>query len=349
MIKRRFTREVKVGNVKIGGDSPVSIQSMTKTRNTLDIIREVKELESAGCDIVRIAVPDRESAKRIKRIKRETSLPIVADIHYDYKLALLSIECGANKIRINPGNIGGRGKINEIAMSASRHNIPIRVGINSGSLEKDILQKYGRPTPDGLVESAIRNVKILEDAGFYDIVISMKSPDVLTTIESYKLLSQKVNYPFHLGVTEAGFGNPGVIKSSIGIGTLLYVGIGDTIRVSLTGPSTDEVKVAKEILKSLGLSDSSPTLISFPTCGRCEIDIEKIAKEVEKRLLEIKRPLKIAVMGCTVNGPGEAREADFGITGGKGVGIIFKRGKVMKKVKESELVDSLMEMIENDK
>jgi (E)-4-hydroxy-3-methylbut-2-enyl-diphosphate synthase len=349
MIKRRFTKEVRVGNVKIGGDSPVSIQSMTKTRNTLDIVREVKELESCGCDIVRIAIPDEESAKRIKIIKKETSLPIVADIHYDYKLALLSIDYGADKIRINPGNIGGREKINAIAMSAREHNIPIRVGVNSGSLEKGILQKYGSPTPEALVESAIRNVKILEDARFYDIVISMKSSDVKTTIESYKLLSQKVNYPFHLGVTEAGFGNPGIIKSSIGIGTLLYTGIGDTIRVSLTGPSTDEVKVGREILKSLGLSDSSPTLISCPTCGRCEIDIEKIAKEVEKRLIKIKKPLKIAVMGCMVNGPGEAREADFGITGGKGVGVIFKKGKVIKKVKESELVDSLMEMIEGNK
>ena len=342
------TKKIKIGNVYIGGDSKVAVQSMTNT-DTRDIeatIRQILKLEEAGCDIVRCAVPDMVAANAIKNIMEGIHIPLVADIHFDYRLALKSIENGISKLRINPGNIGSIDKIKLVADAAKEKGIPIRIGVNSGSLEKDILQKYGNVCAQALVESALRHVKILENLNFYDIVISIKSSDVATMIQSYKLLSGKVDYPLHLGVTEAGTTWRGTIKSSIGIGALLAEGIGDTIRVSLTGDVVDEVKVGIEILKSLGYIDDGIKFVSCPTCGRTQINLIAIANEVEKRLEHCKKNIKIAIMGCVVNGPGEAREADIGIAGGKGVGIIFKKGEIIKIVKEEDLVEELIREVD---
>jgi len=341
---RKKTKEVRIGNIYIGGNNPIAVQSMTNT-DTKDIkktVNQIRDLQNAGCDIVRVAVLDFEAANAIKEIKKEINIPIVADIHFNYRLAIEAIKNGADKIRINPGNIGGEDKLKLVADAAKDSGIPIRVGVNSGSLEKDILNKYGGVTAEGIVESALKSVSLLEKCGFYDIVISLKTSNVPLTIESYKLISEKVNYPLHVGVTEAGTSCSGTIKSSIGIGTLLYMGIGDTIRVSLTGNPLEEVKVGKQILKSLGLSKGGVEIISCPTCGRTKINLIDLAKKVENATANIKEDIKIAVMGCAVNGPGEAKEADIGIAGGAGEGLIFKHGKVLKKVPEDRLFDEFM-------
>lgn len=343
------TRKIKVGNVYIGGDSRVSIQSMTNTdtRNTEATLDQIRALYNAGCEIIRCAVPDMIAAEAIKEIVKYSPIPVVADIHFDYKLALKSIENGVAALRINPGNIGNIERVRMVVEAAKENNIPIRIGVNAGSLEKKLLEKYGEPTAEALVESALDHVKILEELEFYDIVISIKSSNVKMMIAAYRLMSSKCDYPLHLGVTESGTPFKGAIKSSIGIGTLLAEGIGDTIRVSLTSDPIEEIKVAKEILRDLDLREGGLEFISCPTCGRTEIDLIKIAQEVEKRLEGIKKDIKVAVMGCIVNGPGEAREADIGIAGGIGEGIIFKKGKIIKKVKEEDLVEELMKEIES--
>ena len=347
-IRARKTRKIKVGNIYIGGDSKIAVQSMTST-DTRDVeatVAQILQLEEAGCNIVRCAVPDMIAAHAIKDIVKRIHIPLVADIHFDYRLALKSIENGVSKLRINPGNIGSIDKIKLVAKAASDKKIPIRIGVNSGSLEKDILEKYGHVCAEALVESALRHVEILESLNFYDIVISIKSSDVVMMIESYKLISGKVDYPLHLGVTEAGTTWRGTIKSSVGIGALLALGIGDTIRVSLTGEVVDEVKVGIEILKSLGYIEEGIKFISCPTCGRTQINLIKIANEVEKRLANCQKNIKIAIMWCAVNGPGEAREADIGIAGGNGIGLIFKKGEIIKTVKEEELVEELLREID---
>ncbi len=345
---RKLTRKIAVKDIYVGGDSKVSIQSMTNT-DTRDVeatLAQIRALMVAGCDIIRLAVPDMEAAEALKEITRQIPIPVVADIHFDYRLALKSIENGIAKLRINPGNIGNREKVHELARACKDKNIPIRIGVNSGSLEKDILEKYGKVTAEGLVESALRHVKLLEEADFYDIIISIKSSNVMTMMESYRLLSTKVDYPLHLGVTEAGTLYKGTIKSSIGIGGLLSEGIGDTIRVSLTGDPIEEIKVAREILKATGHLKAGIEFVSCPTCGRTQIDLIGIANQVEEALKDSKKQIKVAVMGCIVNGPGEAREADIGIAGGNGMGMIFKKGVIIKKVKEEELVAALLEEIE---
>jgi (E)-4-hydroxy-3-methylbut-2-enyl-diphosphate synthase len=346
-MNRVKTRKVKIGNIYIGGDAPITVQSMTNTdtRNAKETVDQIHNLEKAGCDIIRCAVPDIEAAESIKEIVEHINIPLVADIHFDYKLALKSIENGVSALRINPGNIGSIDRVREVAKAAKEKIIPIRIGVNSGSLKKDILNKYGNVCPEALVESALEHINILESVNFEDIVISIKSSNVMQMVESYRMISQKINYPIHLGVTEAGTIWRGTLKSSIGIGTLLCEGIGDTIRVSLTGDPTEEVRVGREILKSIGYLKEGIEFISCPTCGRTQIDLISIAEKVEKKLVNYNKNLKVAVMGCVVNGPGEAREADIGIAGGNGEGLIFKKGKIIKKVKEEELVDELIELI----
>ena len=347
-MERKIKRMVKAKDLIIGGTSPVIIQSMTNT-DTRDIektLEQINKLKDEGCQLVRCAVPDMVACDALKEITKRSPLPIVADIHFDYRLALKAIENGVAKLRINPGNIGSIDRVEAVVKKAKENNIPIRIGVNSGSLEKDILERDGKPTAKGLVESALRHVKILEELNFYDIVISIKSSNVPMMIEAYRLINDKVNYPLHLGVTESGTVFKGTIKSSVGIGTLLAEGIVDTIRVSLTSDPVEEIKVAKELLRSLGLIDEGIEFISCPTCGRTEINLIKIAEEVEERLQKCNKKIKVAVMGCVVNGPGEAREADIGIAGGKGVGIIFKKGEIIKKVKEEELVEELIKEIE---
>ncbi|GAA0683106.1 flavodoxin-dependent (E)-4-hydroxy-3-methylbut-2-enyl-diphosphate synthase [Clostridium cadaveris] len=348
-MKRKETRKIKVGNIFLGGDAPISVQSMTNTdtRDVAATINQIKDLEKAGCDIIRCAVPDLRAAEAIKDIVKGISIPLVADIHFDYNLALESMKNGVSALRINPGNIGSKERVKIVANYAKDRGIPIRIGVNSGSLEKDILNKYGSPTSEALCESALRHVEILNECDFNDIVISIKSSNVNKMIESYRLVSSKCNYPLHLGVTEAGTIWRGTIKSSIGIGTLLSEGIGDTIRVSLTGDPTDEVKVGKEILKATGNLKEGIEFISCPTCGRTQINLIKIAKEVEDKLADVNKNIKVAVMGCVVNGPGEAKEADIGIAGGNGEGLIFKKGIIVKKVKEENLVQELLKEIEN--
>ena len=347
-MKRRDTRKIKVGNIYIGGDSKIAVQSMTNT-DTRDIeatVNQILRLEKAGCDIVRCAVPDMEAAEAIKEIVKRVNIPVVADIHFDYRLAIKAMENGISKLRINPGNIGSRDRVEKVVEIAKEKNIPIRIGVNAGSLEKGILEKYGRACPEALVESALEHVKILESLDFHDIVISIKSSNVNEMIESYRLMSSKVDYPLHLGVTEAGTIFQATVKSSVGIGSVLSEGIGDTLRVSITGDVEEEVKVGREILKSLGYIDDGIKFVSCPTCGRTEINLIDIANEVEEKLSSVKKNIKVAVMGCVVNGPGEAKEADIGIAGGKGCGIIFKKGQIIKKVKEEELVSELMKEID---
>lgn len=348
-MKRRETRKIKLGDIYIGGDSALSVQSMTNTdtRDADATIAQIKELEDAKCDIIRVAVPDLKAAEALRRIKDSIRIPLVADIHFDYRLALASIGSGVDGLRINPGNIGDESRIRAVVEAASDRGIPIRIGVNSGSLERDVLSKYGAVTAEGLVESALRNVRILEKFKFRDIVISLKSSDVMEMIEAYRLISKQVDYPLHLGVTEAGTPYAGVIKSSIGIGGLLAEGIGDTIRVSLTGSPAEEVRAGRQILKSLGMIRDGAEIISCPTCGRTSIDIIGIANEVERRLSGTGKRIKVAIMGCAVNGPGEAREADIGIAGGIGEGLIFKKGKIIRKVPESSIVQELMKEIEN--
>lgn len=345
---RKPTRKVKVGSIYVGGDSPISIQSMTNTdtRDIKSTLNQINKLDKIGCDIIRCAVPDMEASEALKIITKESKIPVVADIHFDYKLALESIKNGVDALRINPGNIGSMERVKMVAEAAKEKSIPIRIGVNSGSLKKDILDKYARVCPEALVESALQHVSILEKCNFNDIVISIKSSNVMQMIESYRLISEKVNYPLHLGVTEAGTTFRGTIKSSVGIGTLLAEGIGDTIRVSITGDPLQEIKIGKEILRSLGYVNEGIEFVSCPTCGRTNIDLISIAEEVEKRLLNCNKNIKVAVMGCVVNGPGEAREADIGIAGGKGEGLIFKKGEIIKKVKEEDIIDELIKEIE---
>lgn len=347
-IKRKKTRVVKIGNVSVGGDNPIAIQSMcnTKTADVNSTVKQIIDLENEGCEIIRVAVPDMAAAEALGEIKRRIHIPLVADIHFDYRLALKAIEMGIDKLRINPGNIGGEDRVKAVVEAAKARNIPIRIGVNSGSLEKDILEKYGEVTPEGLVESAMRHVKILEKLDFYDIVISIKASNVPFSLRTYSLLSEEVDYPIHLGITESGTEWSGTIKSAVGIGAILAMGIGDTIRVSLTGDPIEEVRVAKAILKDLGLRKFGVEFVSCPTCGRTCIDLIGLANKVEKLCSNINKDIKVAVMGCAVNGPGEAREADIGIAGGKGYGLIFKKGEIVKKLPESELLNALMEEIE---
>ncbi len=344
---RRNSNEVKIGNLKIGGNNPILVQSMLSIPS-YDIENSVKQalnLKKAGCEILRIAIPDMESVKLIDAIKSRVDIPLVADIHFDYKLALDSVAAGIDKIRINPGNIGSEDKINEVAKACKSKNIPIRIGVNSGSVEKKILAKYSGPTPEAMCESAIYNAKLLEKFDFNDIVISIKSSSVNNMVKGYRLIAEKCSYPLHLGVTEAGTLTMGTIKSAIGIGSLLLDGIGDTIRVTLTDEPTEEVKAGFNILKALELRNNGITFISCPTCGRTRIDIIKIAKETQHLLRNNKSNIKVAIMGCVVNGPGEAKEADIGIAGGDGYGIIFKKGKIFKKVEEENLVTELISEI----
>lgn len=347
-MNRVQTQKIKLGKISIGGDSKVTIQSMTNTdtRDAKSTIAQIKELENAGCDIVRCAVPDMDACEALKKITSASNIPVVADIHFDYRLALKSIENGISGLRINPGNIGSIERVKIVAQCAKSNNVPIRIGVNSGSLNKEILMKYGKVCSEALVESALEHVNILQSINFNDIIISIKSSSVMQMIESYRMISKKVKYPLHLGVTEAGTIWRGNIKSSIGIGTLLAEGIGDTIRVSLTGNPVEEIKTGKEILKATGLLNEGIEFISCPTCGRTQIDLIKIAQEIEKRLENCNKNIKVAVMGCIVNGPGEAREADIGIAGGQGTGLIFKKGKVIKKVNEENLVEELIKEIE---
>lgn len=346
----RESRCVKVGNLLIGGGNPVVIQSMTNTDTSVveATVEQIKRLEKAGCQMVRMTINTVEAAAAIKEIKKQVNLPLCADIHFDYKLALLAIENGIDKLRINPGNIGSDDKVKAVVEKAKEKHIPIRIGVNSGSIEKHILEKYGKPTADGMVESAMYHVNLLEKNGFHDIVISLKASNVKMMVEAYRKISTMVDYPLHLGVTEAGTAFQGTVKSAIGIGSLLVDGIGDTIRVSLTEDPVEEIKVAREILKVLGLVESGVEIISCPTCGRTEIDLINLAKRVEKEFENEKRNIKIAVMGCVVNGPGEAKEADYGVAGGKGVGVLFKKGKIVKKVSEKDILPELKKLILED-
>ena len=344
---RRLSHEIRLGSLSIGGSAPISVQSMTNT-DTQDAeatIAQAHELEAAGCEVIRVAVPNVKAASTLGRIKAELSVPLVADIHFDHRLALRALEEGVDGLRINPGNIGDAEKVRAVVEAAMEKGAPIRIGVNAGSLEKDLLEKYGHATPEAMVESAMRHVKFLEEMDFHDIVISLKASDVLRTIDAYRLIASRVDYPLHLGVTEAGTAFTGTIKSAVALGVLLAEGIGDTIRVSLTDDPVREVRVGYGILKSLELRSYGPTVISCPTCGRCKIDLIRIAQEVEAKVSDIKEPLKIAVMGCVVNGPGEAREADIGIAGGKGKGILFKKGVKIRSIPEEKLVEELLEEV----
>ena len=332
----------------MGGDAPITVQSMTKT-DTRDVdatVDQIWALEVAGCDIVRVAVPVREAAEQLGRIKQQIRIPLVADIHFNYKLALIALEQGVDGLRLNPGNIGARWCIEEVVKLAAERKIPIRIGVNAGSLEKDLLQKYGGPTAEGMVESGLRHIRILEELNYPEIKISLKASDPLMTIEAYRMLAGQVAYPFHLGVTEAGTPTAGTIKSAVGLGTLLAEGIGDTIRVSLAADPVEEVRVGAEILRSLGLKKDGMTFIACPSCGRADVDLVGLAKAVEERMLPYSSlNIHVAVMGCEVNGPGEARAADLGVAGGKGIGLIFKKGEVIRKVPEAQIVDALMEEV----
>lgn len=341
-------KSVNVGNLVIGGNAPITVQSMTTTdtRDVAKTIQQIKRLEEVGCDIVRVAVLDDEACNAISQIKKQIKIPLVADIHFDYRLAIQSIKNGADKIRINPGNIGSIDRVKEVVKVAKEYGIPIRIGVNSGSLRKDLLEKYNGPTKEAMVEGAISNIKILEDLDFDDIVISLKSSDVVKTIDAYSLMNEKTNYPLHIGVTEAGTKWLGTIKSSIGIGSLLARGIGDTIRVSLTSDPVDEVVTGIEILKSLGLRKKGIKFISCPTCGRCQINLIEIANKIQENLVNIDKDITVAVMGCAVNGPGEAKEADIGIAGGKNEALLFKKGKIIRKIPEHLIIQELLAEIE---
>ncbi len=347
---QRNSRQINIGGVRVGGGAPVTVQSMTKTdtRDVAATVAQIKSLEKAGCDIVRLAVPDMDAALALGKIRKQTKIPIVSDIHFDYRLALEAVRQGVDGMRINPGNIGAKYRIKAVVDAVRERGIPIRIGVNSGSLEKDILKKHGSPTPEALAESALRHVSILEDLDFRDIKISVKSTDVRKMIAAYRILAEVTDYPLHLGVTEAGTYEMGTIKSSVGIGTLLAEGIGDTIRVSLTGDPVDEIDVGIKILKSLGIRRNGIELISCPGCGRLEIDLMKLVKDVEDRIagIELPRPIKIAILGCVVNGPGEASEADIGIAGGRGKGMLYKDGKLVRSFKEGEIVDELVKELE---
>ncbi len=350
MMTRRKTRRLYIGEVPIGDGAPPPVQSMTKTdtRDVVKTVAQIKELHEAGCEIIRVAVPDMEAAQCLGKIKAESPIPVIADIHFDYKLALEALRQGVDGLRINPGNIGAKWKIKEVVEAARDRKVPIRIGVNAGSLERDILERYGHPTPEALVESARRNIELLEDLDYREIKVSLKSSGVMDTVAAYRLFSERFDYPLHVGISEAGPPPQGIIKSAIGIGILLSEGIGDTIRVSLTAPPVEEVKVAWGVLRAIGVRSSGVDLISCPTCGRCQVDIIKLSNAVSEGLSSIKKPLKVAVMGCPVNGPGEAREADFGVAGGRGRGIIFKKGRVVKEVAEERILEELLELIRTE-
>jgi (E)-4-hydroxy-3-methylbut-2-enyl-diphosphate synthase len=345
---RRKTRQVNVGGVKIGGGAPISVQTMTKTKteNVPEVVAQIKAAAEAGVDIVRVTVNDKEAAEAISEIVKQSPVPVVADIHFNHIFALKSIAAGVAKVRLNPGNIGSKDRIHEVLTAAKDRGIPIRIGVNSGSLEEDILKKYGYPTAEALYESAMRHVEICDEFNFKDVVISVKSTDPKLMIEAYRLVASRTDIPLHLGVTEAGPMRSGAIKSAVGIGALLAEGIGDTIRVSLTDDPVREVEVGKEILRSLNLASRSVELIACPTCGRIEVDLFKIIKELEEKLAHVKKPVSIAVLGCAVNGPGEASSADIGIASGKGIGILYRKGKMIKRIKEEEIVSTILEEVE---
>ena len=348
MIERKKTKQIHIGEVAVGGDALISVQSMcnTDTRDVIATVTQIKGLEEAGCELIRVAVPDMAAAEAIRLIREQISIPLIADIHFDSRLAEAAVEHGAQAIRINPGNLGGSGKLARVVDAARMHKTPIRVGVNSGSIEKELLEMYGYPTPENtsaLIESALNNVAALEKLGFDDIKISIKSSDTLTTIAGYRQLSQRTDYPLHIGVTEAGGLIPGTVKSSVALGILLFEGIGDTFRISLTRDPVEEIRVGFELLRSLRIRERGPEMISCPTCGRTRIDLFPMAEEIERVLQTMQSNLKVAVMGCVVNGPGEAKEADIGIAGGHGVGIIFKKGKLWKKLPEEELLPVFLE------
>jgi len=346
-IDRKKTRQIKVGEVKIGDMAPIAVQSMTNTftQDVASTVSQIRRLEKAGCEIIRVAVPDEEAADAIKPIKKKISIPVIADIHFDYRLAIASARAGADGLRINPGNIGSVKKVKAVVECAKEFNIPIRIGVNSGSLEKDILKKYNGASAEAMVESAVKHIELLKSLDFHQIKVSIKASDVHRTLEAYRLLSSKTDLPLHVGVTEAGALFPGIVKSSLGIGMLLAEGIGDTIRVSLTRDPVEEVRVGFEILKALNIRRRGPEIVSCPTCGRCKIGLFDIVERVDKALLTSTLDIKIAIMGCIVNGPGEAKEADIGIAGGDGKGILFKKGKVIKKFPQEKLVEVLLEEV----
>ena len=347
-MERRKTRQISIGPVKVGGDAPISVQSMTKT-DTRDIqktVHQIRRLEEAGCEIIRVAIVDEEAARAITEIKKKIRIPLIADIHFHPRLALMAMESGADALRINPGNIGGRDRLKPIITEARDRFIPIRIGVNSGSLEKDLLKRFGGTTPEAMVSSVLRTIEWMEDLGFHLIKVSLKASDVLRTVGAYRLFSKKSDYPLHLGVTEAGKGSGAIVKSSIGMGLLLSEGMGDTLRVSLTGDPMDEVRVGYEILRALNIRKRGIEIISCPTCGRCEVDLTRLVEKVERAVKKITTPLTVAIMGCVVNGPGEAKEADVGIAGGKGVGVLFKKGKVGRKLKEKDFVSVLLSEIQ---
>jgi (E)-4-hydroxy-3-methylbut-2-enyl-diphosphate synthase len=346
--ERRKSRPLKLGSVTVGGDAPITVQSMTKT-DTRDVeatLLQIWALEAAGCDIVRCAVPVREAAEKLGEIRRQIRIPLVADIHFNYKLALIALEQGVDGLRLNPGNIGGKRFVEEVVALAREREIPIRIGVNAGSLEKDLLAKYGGPTADGMVESALRHIHILEDCQYPEMKVSLKASDPRMMIDAYRRLADQVEYPLHLGVTEAGTPGVGTIKSAVGLGALLSEGIGDTIRVSLSADPVEEVRVGIDILKSLGLRRGGLTFVACPSCGRADVDLVKLAKDVEDEFRGLNEEIHIAVMGCEVNGPGEARAADIGVAGGKGIGLIFKNGEVIRKVPEAEIVQAMREEVE---
>ncbi len=346
-MERRKTRQICIGSVKIGGDAPIPVQSMTKT-DTRDIrktVHQIRRLEEVGCEIIRVAIVDEEAARAIAGIKKRIHIPLIADIHFHPRLALMAMESGADALRINPGNIGGRDRLKPIVTEARNRSVSIRIGVNSGSLEKDLLKRFRGTTPEAMVSSALRTIEWMEEVGFYSIKVSLKASDVLRTVEAYRLFSKQSDYPLHLGVTEAGKGFGAVVKSSIGIGLLLNEGIGDTLRVSLTGDPVEEVRVGYEILRALNIRKRGVEIISCPTCGRCEIDLTHLVEKVERDVKGIVAPLTVAIMGCVVNGPGEAKEADIGIAGGKRTGVLFKKGKVVRKLKEKDFLPVLLNEI----
>ena len=347
MIHRKKTRQISIGSVKIGGDAPVSIQSMTST-DTRDIRRtlhQIRSLEEAGCQIIRVAVVDEEAARAITEIKGKTRIPLIADIHFNYRLALKSMEAGADGLRINPGNIGGRDRLKIIIREAKSRCIPVRIGVNAGSLEKDLIKRFGGATAEAMVESALRTIEWIEDRGFNLIKVSLKASDVPRSVKAYRLFSKRSDYPLHLGITEAGMGTGAVVKSSIGIGLLLNEGIGDTLRVSLTGDPVEEVRVGFEILRALKIRERGVEIISCPTCGRCEVDLTRLVARIKKEVQKVSTPLTVAIMGCVVNGPGEAKEADLGIAGGKNSGVLFRKGEIVRKIREAEFASVLLKEI----
>jgi (E)-4-hydroxy-3-methylbut-2-enyl-diphosphate synthase len=347
MISRKKTRQIFLGTVKIGGYAPVSVQSMTKT-DTRDIrktVRQIRQLETAGCEIIRVAVVDEEAAAAIGEIKKKIHIPIIADIHFNYRLALKALASGADGLRINPGNIGGRDRLKTVVTEAKARSVPIRIGVNAGSLDKRLLDHFGGATPEAMVSSALQSIGWMEDLGFDLIKVSLKASDVPRTVEAYRLFSKKSDYPLHLGITEAGKGSGAIVKSSIGIGLLLHEGIGDTLRVSLTGDPVEEVRVGYDILRALKIRQQGVEIISCPTCGRCNVDLTHLVDKIAKNVHNIPTPLTVAIMGCVVNGPGEAREADVGIAGGKGAGVLFKKGQIVRKIKEAHFEEVLMNEI----